>query len=299
MPGIVTAAAITLDQDRGGTGEVRLSIVVPPMAQAIAHKLTGIMAGTDLNVTDILFFVIKAMRDNDTGSAAGEVMVIGQQGFQRIQMSLSIKVAQVLLFFRIHTENGVASRPIFRGEAGDVLKLLVAEGNILLHRALLLSFAPPIIMFLQQLAHNPSTDSNVIIFPQSHRNLPGRQICPTDLLIHRIPGGMRAQHFQKLFINVFPTMRVRLAPRSRFANTRLRFLTGQPTHFFGSLADGPAATMQDPRNVVPPAQPQFQCLNAGVTTTGFFIQAVVKALHRFFNFRRIGLHHDLLFLLTG
>ena len=83
MPGIVTAAAITLDQDRGGTGEVRLSIVVPPMAQAITHKFAGVVAGADLNVPDILFFVMQTMRDDDTCSTASEVMVIGQQGFQR------------------------------------------------------------------------------------------------------------------------------------------------------------------------------------------------------------------------
>jgi hypothetical protein len=41
------------------------------------------VAGADLNVPDILFFVIQTMRDDDTGSTASEVMVIGQQGFQR------------------------------------------------------------------------------------------------------------------------------------------------------------------------------------------------------------------------
>jgi hypothetical protein len=54
MSGIVTATAITLEQDRGGTGEARFPVGVPPMAQAITHKFTGIVAGADLNVTDIL-----------------------------------------------------------------------------------------------------------------------------------------------------------------------------------------------------------------------------------------------------
>ena len=83
MSGIVTAAAITLDQDRASLGEVRLPVGVPPIAQAITHKFAGVVAGADLNVPDILFFVMQTMRDDDTGSTASEVMVIGQQGFQR------------------------------------------------------------------------------------------------------------------------------------------------------------------------------------------------------------------------
>ena len=83
MSGIVTAAAITLDQDRGSMGEVWLPVGAPPMAQAITHKFAGVMAGANLNVPDILFFVIQTMWDDDTGSTASEVMVIGQQGFQR------------------------------------------------------------------------------------------------------------------------------------------------------------------------------------------------------------------------
>ena len=56
--GSVTAAAITPDQDRGGMGEVGLSVGVPPKAQAIAPKFTGVMADADLNGTDILLFVL-------------------------------------------------------------------------------------------------------------------------------------------------------------------------------------------------------------------------------------------------
>jgi len=82
-------------------GEVWLPVGAPPMAQAITHKFAGVVAGADLNVPDILFFVIQTMWDDDTGSTAGEVMVINQQSFQRIQSSLPVKVAHVLLFLRI------------------------------------------------------------------------------------------------------------------------------------------------------------------------------------------------------
>ena len=149
MSGIITATAITLDQDGGGTGEARFPVGVPPIAQAITHKFTGVMAGADLNVTDILFFVIETVRDDDPSRTAGEIMVIGQQGGERIQMPCPIKIAQVFLFLRIHTENGVARRSVFSRQSGNVLKLCIAVRNISFHRAFLLGFAPPISVFLE------------------------------------------------------------------------------------------------------------------------------------------------------
>ena len=128
------------------------------MAQTITRTFTGIVAGADLNVTEIVLFVIEAVRDDETGRAAGEIMIVSQQGFQRIQMPGSIKVAQTFLFLRIHTEYGVARRSVFSRQAGDILKLCVAIRNAYFHRAFLLGLAPPIIMFPEQLADNAITD---------------------------------------------------------------------------------------------------------------------------------------------
>ena len=115
-------------------------------------------------------------------------------------MSISIEVAQILLLFRVQTEHWIASLFIFGSESSDVLKLLIAMGNVFLRRALLLSFSSSVVVLLEQFTHYPLTDLNAMVFSQGNLNLFRAQVSPTHGLIHWIPSCMVAQHLQKFLI---------------------------------------------------------------------------------------------------
>src|SRR5512145_2210915 len=93
----VASPAITQHQDRCCLGIVTTAIVIPPVAEAVTGKCTGIMARSQLNVADIASQIIEAVWNDDAFRKAPKVMIIRLEFFQRGQMTIAIEVAQLFL----------------------------------------------------------------------------------------------------------------------------------------------------------------------------------------------------------
>src|SRR5919106_2826435 len=105
---IVASSAITQHQDRCRLGIVTTAIVIPPVAEAVTGKFTGIMARSQLNIADIESPIIEALRNDDALSKARKIVIVRPQLFQGVQMAVAIKVPQLLLLLGIHTDNRIA-----------------------------------------------------------------------------------------------------------------------------------------------------------------------------------------------
>ncbi len=99
MAGTITATTVTRHQNGSGLGIMLFAISVPPVTKAITSKFTGVMAGPDLDIANIEAQIVQTMRNNDAFGKTGEIMIVGLDFFQSIQMSFSIEIAQIFLFF--------------------------------------------------------------------------------------------------------------------------------------------------------------------------------------------------------
>ena len=95
VTGTVATAAIAQDQNGGGVGVEFATVGIPPVAKAITSELTGVMAGTQLDVAHIELQVVEAVGDDDPLGVAVEIMVVGVQFCQGIQLSVTIKIADI------------------------------------------------------------------------------------------------------------------------------------------------------------------------------------------------------------
>src|SRR5919106_4278866 len=162
---IVASSAITQHQDRCRLGIVTTAIVIPPVAETVTGKFTGIMADSQLNIADIESQIIEAVRDDDTFRKATKVMIIRLEFFQRIQMAIAIEVAQLFLLLGIHADNRIAGSFILRLETLNRFKLLIAVFDPL-HGLFLLRLPATIVVLLKQFAHHRLADVHLMIIPQ-------------------------------------------------------------------------------------------------------------------------------------
>ncbi len=295
VTGTVAAAAITQDQNGGGVGIKLATIGVPPMAKAITREFTGVMTVAQLDVAHIELQVVEAVWDDDVLGVTVEIMVVGVQFCQSIQLSVPIEVADRHLLFGIHTDNRVASHFKFGLEPGDVLKLLIAVFDLWLQTGFLLSFAAAVVMLFEQLVDHILADGNIVLDPQQFDNLARRQVRPAHCLIHGVARSVVTQHDQKFLVQLrSPDDRVRFASAARFPNALLYFPLGQAAHFAGPFAHGVPAAAQHPGDITSSTRTKPQGFPPSEAAAIFLVQTVVKAAHRFFYFGCIGFHLDLL-----
>ena len=111
-------------------GIVILTVMVPPVPETVARKFAGFLTGVQIDVADVLFEVIKTVRNDNTLRKTGEVVVIGEYLFQSIQVAIALEVAQIFLFLGIHTHDRVPASLIFSNQSSNVLKLLITMRHI-------------------------------------------------------------------------------------------------------------------------------------------------------------------------
>jgi hypothetical protein len=54
------------------------SALRPPVSEAITGELTGLLTGVQMDVADILFEIIEAVRNDHPLGQTGEIVVIGE-----------------------------------------------------------------------------------------------------------------------------------------------------------------------------------------------------------------------------
>jgi hypothetical protein len=60
-----------------------------------------------VDVAEIVFSVVDAMRNNDAFCQTGKIMVIGMQLFARVQVACTVKIAQIFFLFGIKADDRV------------------------------------------------------------------------------------------------------------------------------------------------------------------------------------------------
>ena len=180
VPGTIAATTVTQNQDRSGMRVVVASISVPPVAEAVTGKLTGVMACAKLDVAHVALQVVECVGDDATLGKAVEIMVVGFQFVQGVEMSFPIEIAQELLLLSIHAKDRVTSSFIGSPQPGDVLKLLISMSHRL-HGDFLLCLASPVAILLEQLAHHEGADSNAMLFLKGLSYLFGSQVRPEHI----------------------------------------------------------------------------------------------------------------------
>src|SRR5712692_7291985 len=217
---------------------VEATIGIPPPTETVTGKCTGIMTRSQLNIADIASYIIEAVWNDHPFSKAIEIMIIGSQCFQRIQMAFAIEVAHIFLLLGIHTDNRIPGSFILSFQTLNVFKLLIAVWHRF-HGLLLVRLPATIVVLLQQFAHHRLTDGNPMVHLERCANLSHRQICPADGRIHRVARRMVMENVQKLLVDVDPRLLIRFAASAGNPNASIHFGLGQLADFFGAFAHRP------------------------------------------------------------
>jgi hypothetical protein len=119
--GYVAAAAIAEQQDLAGVGVVLATVLFPPMGDAVATELAGIVAGVEVDMTLVVRQVVKAVRDQLALAYTGKIMLehLGRRLCQG--MTVAGNIAAQFSFPGIDAHHGIR-RQILGLEFGNVLK---------------------------------------------------------------------------------------------------------------------------------------------------------------------------------
>src|SRR3989337_4093913 len=80
----------------------------PTRADTIPSKFAGVLASAQMEITEVALQIINPMRNDDPVRLTVEVVVIGMEFFQGIQMTVAVEVAHILLLLGIEANNRVA-----------------------------------------------------------------------------------------------------------------------------------------------------------------------------------------------
>lgn len=94
----VAATAITQDQQLVRMGIRTAALGFPPMGQAITGKFGGVAARAKIDMGFIAVNIVDAMRNHFALCIAGKIMIEHFDGLLRVELSITIEVAQQLFF---------------------------------------------------------------------------------------------------------------------------------------------------------------------------------------------------------
>src|SRR5688572_1920528 len=163
----------------------RTALLMPPLPEAVAGELTGVVAGAQGDVAGISAHVVQAVRNHHAAVArAMKIMVQRLDQARGPDAAWTVEVAQILLLLRVHADHRLPGRQVLLFQFGDVAELLVAM-LITSQRHVLLSLPPVIAEGLQQVLGRVPTNGRA---PRRQfvGDLTWRQRRPDDFFAHRI-----------------------------------------------------------------------------------------------------------------
>ena len=90
----VAAAAIAQHQQFLGLGIVGPALLVPPRCQAVTGQFAGVVAGVEVDEALVLPHIVETVGDHHTGSRPAEVVVVGLNGFLRVDLAAAVEIAE-------------------------------------------------------------------------------------------------------------------------------------------------------------------------------------------------------------
>lgn len=121
--GRIAAAAVAQDQQPRGVRVSLAAMLLPPLSQAFARELAGVVAGAQCQMRPVRRDVVDAIRDHRAGRRAGEVVIVHTHFVARVPLAVAIERPQMLLLFRIDAEHRLARVEELLLELRDVLEL--------------------------------------------------------------------------------------------------------------------------------------------------------------------------------
>ena len=122
----VAAASVAEKQHSTCVGKGKLAVRLPPIRDAVAGEPTGIVAEAQVQVAEVSFEVVEAVRIDHAHSSAGEIVVESLFGNARIESADAEQQPQEFLVFGVDAEDGIGRVHECVAVAGNDLKLPIA-----------------------------------------------------------------------------------------------------------------------------------------------------------------------------
>ena len=171
----------------------------PPVAETIAREPTGVVAEAQIQVAQIAFDVVKAVRINHAKGGAGKIVIPGFLGFLRVQAAFPEEKPQKFLVFDVHAHDRIVGPHECFAILGDDLKLLITIG-MLPHGERFADLASPQVMALQQLGDDGDTDEKATP-RQFFSDLGSGKVRPYNAVLIRVACGTRIDDFEKSLVD--------------------------------------------------------------------------------------------------
>src|SRR3990172_10314772 len=144
-------------------------MVIPPGADTITSEFAGVLAGAEMEITEVALQIINPMRNNDPVRLTVEIVVIDMEFFQGIQMTVAVEVADILFLLGVKANNRVASGLKFGFQLSNLGELLIPVRHRF-QRLFLLRLATTILMLLEQFAHHTLAHPHLMMLLQQSGN---------------------------------------------------------------------------------------------------------------------------------
>ena len=178
------------------------AVGLPPVRDAVAGKATGVVAEAQVQVSEVAFDVVKAMRIDHAPGGTGEIVVESFLRVTRVESANAKQKSQEFLVFGVDAEDRIERIHEFVAVVRDNAKLSIAT-SMFAQRECFASFATAQTMPLQELGNHGHTDAET----QGAKflsDLGSRKIGPKRTFLIGIAGRARIDDFQECFVEARP-----------------------------------------------------------------------------------------------
>ena len=170
----------------------------PPIRDAVASKVAGVVAQTQIQVSEVSLEVIEAVRVDHPERRTGKIMVEGFLGLSGVQAADAKQQAKEFLVFGVYTDDGIRRLHELGSVVRDDLELPIA-GSILAQRQGFTSFAPAQTMSLQKLRDDGDADAKAE-GTKFLGDLSAGKIGPENAVLIGVTGGAWIEDLQKSLV---------------------------------------------------------------------------------------------------
>ena len=105
--GVIATTAIAKNKDRVGVLVNTATMIAPPRPEVIAGKFTGVVTGTQSEMSDIAFQVVKPVGNHQASGVVAIIMIPRPNRLITVSPTRSKEIAQKLLLFGIHAKDRI------------------------------------------------------------------------------------------------------------------------------------------------------------------------------------------------
>jgi len=196
--GGVAPAAIEQEQHSARVRIGRASMRLPPIRDAVASESAGVMAQTQIQVSEVSLEVVQSVRKDHPERGTGKIVVERFLGLLGVQATDAKQQAKEFLVFGVDADDGIRRIHELGSVARDDLELPIA-GSILSQRQRFARFATAQTMSLQELRDDGDADAKAE-GTKFTGNLSAGKIGPENAVLIGIAGSAWIDDLQESFV---------------------------------------------------------------------------------------------------